>query len=148
MNRSKIIISSSVISLVIMIIIIGSGVLKHKDPIYSDLDTICFKRDILPVFSSNCGVIGCHDGPSSSAGLVLTDYNSIIKGIIPLKPNKSIVYKSLIGKGASPMPPGNPLSEHERMLIRIWIDQGAENTACSARVTIPGKISLLNIDSH
>jgi hypothetical protein len=147
MSKSKIIISASVIALVILIVIFGSGGFKHKRPIYSELDTVCFKRDILPVLSSNCGVIGCHDAASSSAGFVLTDYKSIIKGVIPLNSGKSIVYKSLIGKGVSPMPPGNPLSKNERMLIRIWIDQGAENTACSEGVSLPPKTSRLNVSN-
>jgi hypothetical protein len=115
--------------------------------IYSDLDTVCFTREVLPVFVTNCGVIGCHDQQSASAGYVLTDYNSIVKGVIPYNPEKSIIYKAIIGKGASLMPPGNALSQNDRILIRVWIGQGAVNTSCPVGSLNPGNNSLLIVNN-
>ena len=137
MKRKRIIIYLGIITLAIIFIIATRGVFMHKRLAYSDLDTVCFERDILPVFNKNCGVMGCHDRSSASAAFVFTDYNSIIKSITPFNPDKSLVYKALIGKGASPMPPGNLLKENERMLIRVWIGQGAKNTTCSVPTQLP-----------
>ncbi len=66
----------------------------------SDSTTICFERDILPIFLSNCAMSGCHDAQSREGGYVLTSYETITaKGIVPYQPNKSEIYKVLIGQG-------------------------------------------------
>ncbi len=65
-----------------------------------DSSQICFQRDILPIFLSNCAMSGCHDAQSHKGGYVLTSYATITeKGIKPYRPEKSKIYKVLIGSG-------------------------------------------------
>ena len=138
-NKSKIIISSAIIAAVILLITLIYRSHNPKRMIYRDMDTVCFERDIFPIFRSNCGVMGCHDQESASGKYVCTDYNSIIKRVVPFNPDKSKVYNSIVGKSASLMPPGKALRENERILIRVWIGQGAENTTCTVSRSSPEK---------
>jgi len=60
------------------------------------------------------------------------DYTSILKAVTPYNAEKSVAYQAITGKGFKQlMPPGIPLSENDRILIRVWIDQGAVNTTCT-----------------
>jgi hypothetical protein len=141
LKRKNLIIYSVIIVLVILLILVARRRYAHERLIYSKSDTVCFEKDILPVFINKCAAAGCHDPQSRSGSYKLVDYNSIMKGIIPFKPEKSIVYKSIIGKGASSMPPGQELTENEKLLITIWIGQGANNTSCPVGSLIPGHTS-------
>src|SRR5690349_8075119 len=38
---------------------------------------LCFERDILPIFQSNCAKSGCHDAASAQDGYVFTSYQTI-----------------------------------------------------------------------
>jgi hypothetical protein len=99
----------------------------------SGLPAVCFDRDVLPVFLNSCAKSGCHDGGGES-GLVLNTYSNIMNGVVPGAPNSSSVYKSIVKTtGENKMPPDQPLSTENRILIRIWIEQGAVQTPC------PGK---------
>src|ERR1017187_4160253 len=52
--------------------------LRTNDP------NICFERDILPIFISNCTKSGCHNAQSHVGGYVLDNYQNIVsKGIVP-----------------------------------------------------------------
>jgi hypothetical protein len=145
MERKKIITSSAVIVLVSLLIILANRYRNQKMLNYSGLETICFDRDILPIFTRNCGVSGCHNPQSSSANYVLTNYSSILKGVTAFDPYKSIVYQSIIGEGASSMPPGITLTEREKMLIRVWIGQGAKNTTCPTTISPTEKTFQPNV---
>jgi len=147
MKRKKIIIASVIIVLLIIMVIISTNRNRnHKRTIYADFEIVCFDRDILPVFKRNCGVMGCHDQLSAAGDYVLTDYNSILKGVTPFDPDKSIVYKTIIGEGSSSMPPGIVLPAHEQIIIRNWIDQGAENKGCPTGSTPPENKPRLNVN--
>jgi hypothetical protein len=141
MGRIKILVFCVILALSFILFILTQGGCKHSGPIYSNLDAICFERDILPIFTINCGIIGCHDRQSAFANYVFIDYSSISKGVIPFNPEKSIAYRSIIGKEETLMPPGHALSESERILIRVWIGQGAANTTCTAGFATPEKPS-------
>jgi hypothetical protein len=130
MKRKNILIYSVIILVVILLIHVARRRYAYERLIYSKLDTVCFEKDILSIFIKNCAAAGCHDQQSRSGSYKFVDYNSIMKGVIPFKPEKSMVYKSIINKGASSMPPGLELAEKERLLITIWIGQGAGNTKC------------------
>ncbi len=130
MKRKHIIIGSVVITFVALIIFFGLKREKQRRLNFLQLNTVCFEKDILPVFRNNCGVIGCHDLQSASGSYIFVDYNTIIRNVVPFKPEKSIVYKSIYGKGVSSMPPGQELTENEKLLITVWIGQGAGNTVC------------------
>ena len=91
---------------------------------------ICFKTDVLPVFT-NC--TGCHNGGSESEGLDYRTAEGIIKDIVPFQPSSSKIFQVMTGSGLnSIMPPGGPLSKDQRTTIYLWILQGAD-TACSVK---------------
>jgi hypothetical protein len=92
---------------------------------------ICFERDVLPVFQNNCTISGCHNGTGES-DLNLTSYVPISHAVEPGKPYSSKVYKAIIAKsGENKMPPNQPLSLDNRIMIRLWIEQGAGLTTCT-----------------
>jgi hypothetical protein len=96
----------------------------------SDFPEVCFTRDVLPVFLNSCALASCHDGTGES-DLLLSNYNEILKSVNPGIPDDSDIYKSITAKGGEKlMPPGQPLSTDNRVLIRFWIEQGAGQTTC------------------
>jgi mono/diheme cytochrome c family protein len=101
------------------------------------IDTICFSRDILPIFQNSCGTTGCHNG--SAEGFDARSYESIMKSVTPGDPEKSDAYKVLTNVYlGEKMPPDKPLSKEDRTLIALWIEQGAMNTDCNALPLNPG----------
>jgi len=92
---------------------------------------VCFEADILPIFQSNCAKAGCHDAISHEEGYVLNSYANIVKrGIVPNNATNSTLYKVLYATGEIKMPPnGNaPLTDAQKNIIGVWINQGAKNT--------------------
>jgi hypothetical protein len=110
----------------------------HKANI-SDLPEICFEGEVLPIFQNSCAISGCHDGQGSGdSHLVLNNYADIVAGVKPGNPNSSRIYQAIIAKGGEgQMPPGQPLSLDNRTIIRVWIEQGAQETLCQT-ATGPG----------
>jgi len=104
---------------------------KHVADI-SGLPEICFEGEVLPVFKNSCALTGCHDGTGES-DLVLNSYQGIMEGIEPGNPSDSEIYEAITDTGEDIMPPDQPLSIDNRTLIRVWIEQGANETTC------PGK---------
>lgn len=94
-----------------------------------DLRTICFDTEILPVFQAGCATTDCH-GAAAREGLRLDHYEGIMQGVIPGNSGNSRVYRAITARGEDHMPPGAIIRLEDRMLIRIWIDQGAEQTIC------------------
>lgn len=103
-----------------------------------NVDTgICFERDILPIFISNCAKAGCHDAASRQDGFQFTDYNSIIsKEFVAGNANATELYEKITEDKPDkimPPPPSTPLSSEQKDLIRRWINEGAQNsTNCSS----------------
>ncbi|MCB0697172.1 MAG: c-type cytochrome [Chitinophagaceae bacterium] len=97
---------------------------------------ICFTRDILPIFVSNCAKAGCHDAATRSEGYQLTDYASIVsKKFVAGNANATEIYEKITEdntKDIMPPPPASPLTQEQRNLIKRWIDEGGKNTTnCS-----------------
>jgi len=99
------------------------------------LDTVYFQTTILPLVLSSCATTQCHDKVSHRDGIMLTDYESIIKTgkIKPGDPGDSEFYESLTDDGDDLMPPApyKPLNNEKIMLIKQWILQGAKNNSCN-----------------
>jgi mono/diheme cytochrome c family protein len=97
---------------------------------------ICFKRDILPIFLSNCAMSGCHDAISRQDGFQFTDYNSIInKEFVPGNANGTELYEKITeddNDKRMPPPPRPALTADQVTLIRRWINEGAKNTDFSS----------------
>lgn len=98
---------------------------------------ICFERDVLPIFVSNCAKSGCHDGTSHRSGYILDNYNDIVrKGIVPGNYAASVIWQSVAIKvfNVSHMPQGaSDLNATDIQTIRAWIAGGAidSGVACS-----------------
>ncbi len=96
---------------------------------------ICFERDILPIFQSNCAKSGCHNAASHEEGYTLDNYTNIRKrGIVPGNPSASKIYESItVNNGEKFMPQNAPaLSDASVSLIRRWIQAGAiDGGACT-----------------
>ena len=97
---------------------------------------ICFERDILPIFVSNCTRGGCHDAVSHKSGYVLDNYANIVrKGIVPGNAAASQIWESItIGRGeGGKMPVDGSLTAAQLDLIKRWIIYGAvDSGACSS----------------
>lgn len=93
---------------------------------------VCFQRDILPIFVSNCAKSGCHNTQSHKEGYTLDTYARIVsKGIKPGNAAGSDIYKSIITTDIGdrmPQAPNAPLTTQQISMIRQWIDEGAKNT--------------------
>jgi hypothetical protein len=101
---------------------------KHETLNLSQFDSVCFERDILHIFKNGCSTAGCHTGQGE--GMDLSSYTGIRRGITPGSPAQSRVYQAIISAFNQPMPPVHALAESDRILIRIWIEQGAKPTLC------------------
>jgi hypothetical protein len=93
----------------------------------SNLPEMCFERDVLPIFSNSCAISHCHDG--SGEAFPLNSYAQIMNTVTPYNPDKSQCYKAITTTwGEGRMPPDQPLSQEKRTIIRLWIEQGANET--------------------
>ncbi len=92
-------------------------------------DTVYFMKDIQPLLESSCAISGCHDATTAADGVNLTSYQNILQtgGIIAGNPTGSELYQQV---SSNAMPPNNPLSQAQKDLIKIWIQQGAKYNGC------------------
>lgn len=101
----------------------------HEGPALDQLEEICFTEQVLPIFQNSCATTDCHDVTTAEKGYVFTDYAGIMKAITPGNSDESKAYQA-ITSASELMPPDNPLPLDKRTLIRLWIEQGAEETTC------------------
>ncbi len=93
------------------------------------LREVCFEAEILPIMQISCATANCHDVRAED-GYRLDSYAGIMEGIVPFNPAKSKIYSTITSTGEEAMPPDHPLSAEARMLIRVWIQQGAAEIVC------------------
>lgn len=104
---------------------------KH-DPITAGnnpvpVDSLCFERDVLPIFQINCAKSGCHDDITAEEGFRATSYASIIKKIKPKSLSGSKIWEVIhdSGEDRMPPPPNPPLTADQVNTIKTWIMEGA-----------------------
>ena len=94
------------------------------------LPLVCFDGEVLPIYTNNCSISGCHDG-KGEAGPALNNYSNIVSTVVPGDPENSASYEAIITtRGENKMPPDQPISIDQRTTIRVWIEQGALQTTC------------------
>ena len=98
-------------------------------------DTIYFRKDVLPIVLSSCGMGFCHDSESMKGGVQITSYGTLIaSGIVePFNPDSSRMYIRMSGMTppeVMPPSPRGPISDTNILVIRRWIEQGAFNLDC------------------
>ena len=106
-------------------------------------ETISYYKDVRGIIQQHCQ--GCHQPAQAKGGFVMTSYADLFKktdsdesGIVAGNLKESQVYQQIIshdGKRAE-MPRGKePLSEREVIIIKKWIEQGAQDdTPASAKL--------------
>lgn len=109
---------------------------QHEGIPADQMEPVCFNQQVLPIFQNSCAISGCHNAQGGESGYVFTDYSNIMKAISPGHASKSKAYKAL-SSSLQLMPPHNPLPMDKRILIRVWIDQGAKETDCTTQANTP-----------
>lgn len=96
--------------------------------------TICFERDILPIFQSNCAMSGCHDAITHAENYRLYSYTTIVaRGVRPGNASGSRLL-SEITNGNMPPNPMPKLTAAQIKLLTRWINEGAKNgTNCPVK---------------
>lgn len=93
---------------------------------------LCFERDILPIFISNCAKGGCHDAATAEEGYVFTSYATITsKKFKPWDAEHTELYEAMTEDEYDkimPPPPDGPLKPEQIALVRNWIERGAPNS--------------------
>jgi hypothetical protein len=93
---------------------------------------LCFRRDILPIFQSNCAKSGCHDAASAQDGFVFTSYQTITsRKFEPGDPWDTELFEKITETDPGeimPPPPNAPLTQDQIGKIYRWIAMGAPNT--------------------
>jgi hypothetical protein len=125
----------------------GNG--NNPQPKPCDPDTVYFLRDVMPIFSSNCAMSGCHSSTNPQKGVNLSNYSSIIStgDVRPGNPGGSDVFEVITENDLDkrmPPPPASALSAADIATIQKWINQGAKNLSCgdcdTTTITFSGTI--------
>ena len=126
---------------VLYVLVVSSSLAMAHDqkPIQSVLpkreQAIDFQTDVLPILRSNC--IACHNAKTNENDLILETVEQIVKGgssgvgVVPGKPDESLVYLVAARSEEPVMPPlpndanARTLTPAELGLLRQWIIEGA-----------------------
>lgn len=117
---------------VLALITVFFSACKHENLETISGDSICFERDILPIFVSNCAMSGCHDAVTRAEKYDLSNYTSIMRrGITPGNPDNSEIWKVIV---EGEMPPNGALTREQKSYLKSWIAAGAKNgTNCTVQ---------------
>ncbi len=142
MERFRIRKAIEVLAFTLLVVVAGMNACVHAPYVLPTTQrtndpAICFERDILPIFVSNCAKSGCHDAQSHKSGYQLDSYAGIIKkGIVPGNAAASSIWESIaITADEDEKMPQNapPLSTAQLDLIKRWIAYGAvDGGACTS----------------
>lgn len=93
-----------------------------------------FSRNILPIFTVNCAISGCHNDSAAAGRLRLNSYSAVMTGgksgavIYPFDSSTSRLVKRIKGTETPKMPLDRAsLSTSDQGLISNWIAGGARN---------------------
>ncbi|MBV5315698.1 MAG: hypothetical protein JZU47_20540 [Prolixibacteraceae bacterium] len=110
---------------------------KHEGIPAEQMPQICFTGQVLPIFQNSCATTGCHSAGGDGHGYDFSNYASIMKAITPGDASKSKAYKAITSTFQL-MPPDNALPIEKRIIIRLWIEQGANETTCGTDGVVTG----------
>ena len=100
------------------------------NPGSSITQTMSFKTDIIPLFTTNCTKAGCHVAGAKNPDLTETNaYKALVDGSYfkANDPDNSVLMLWLNGKKSPVMPMGAGPDEKINAKIYAWIKQGAKN---------------------
>ncbi|MFZ4506623.1 MAG: c-type cytochrome domain-containing protein [Fimbriimonas sp.] len=86
-------------------------------------------KAVQAILTKNC--VKCHAGAQPAEGLVLTDYDSVMKGghdgpVVKAGDVKASLLARVLRSTTKLMPPGQPLVEADIKTIEAWITAGAK----------------------
>ena len=95
---------------------------------------VSYYKQVRPLFQANCQ--GCHQPAKKLGQYLMTSFDGLVAGgesgdaaIVPGKPDESYLVGQITtidGKAEMPKK-GEPLTDKEVQLVRLWIEQGAIN---------------------
>lgn len=85
-----------------------------------DTAQVSFSAKVSPIIAQNCAVSGCHAGANPTAGLNLTEFQTIQS----IAQSGQLVGR-VTGNGGALMPPSGALPDCDIALIQSWVNQGA-----------------------
>ncbi|MEI7587922.1 MAG: hypothetical protein WCJ68_00415 [Chitinophagia bacterium] len=100
------------------------------NPGSSITQTMSFKTDIIPLFTTSCSKAGCHVAGAKNPDLTeVNAYKALVDGsyIKANDPDNSVLMLWLTGKKSPVMPMGAGPDETINAKIYAWIKQGAKN---------------------
>ena len=128
-----------------LLLFLFNGCTKDSGPYYvtppldtiNGYDTVYFATDVVPIFVEHCWV--CHP-PNGGLDLGATyAYDNLVGAtsvgfpsetrVVPYDPLQSLLWKKIIHSGefGLDMPPNEVLPTEDLIVIRNWIEQGAQN---------------------
>jgi hypothetical protein len=122
--------------LICMLALIGAGIGCAKtttvvvNPGTEIKTAVSFSKDIIPIFSTNCALSGCHVTGGHVPNLEPANaYQSLITGgyVKAGDPDNSVIMLWLTGKKSPAMPLGKGPQQDIIAEVYAWIDQGAKN---------------------
>ena len=104
----------------------------HSTENLDQAQQICFDSQVLPIIQTNCAISGCHSSEKGGERLVLDSYDNIAKEVSANSLSNSNLYQAITGTWGELMPPSprEPLTQEQREIIAVWIQQGAKHTTC------------------
>ena len=99
-------------------------------------NVVLFQQQVLPLLESSCSYSTCHDADFRAGGISMSSYEEIAPQISPGNPEKSLLYQLITNPDPNqtmPPPPRESMGEVYVNLLRVWIEQGAQNTICKSR---------------
>jgi mono/diheme cytochrome c family protein len=93
-------------------------------------DDTLFREQVAPIFEAHC--VRCHQGDAAKGGLSLARAEELSKGgesgpgVVPAKPDESLLLEYVSGTSPEMPKGGPPLSAEQVSAIRRWIEQGAK----------------------
>jgi hypothetical protein len=116
------------IALVILgILFLAACTSKTIVPIPVSTGPVSFSGDVIPVFTSNCAISGCHASGFIAPDLTASNaYNDLMSMnlVDTVHPDQSMLYKKIIPGGT--MNPYIKTTENQQIILN-WITQGAKN---------------------
>lgn len=128
--KTRIVLLPAVLSGILIGLILFNNSCTHDPNFIMELDTVCYDSQIVPIMAASCALSGCHSASSKEEGFDATSYESTRSFTVPGNAKESSLYKVLVDLNGDLMPPDEPLSQDQRNLILIWIEQGANEIYC------------------
>lgn len=134
-----------------------------EKPTATDCDStiVYFQQQILPILQSNCAKSGCHTEKDHKHGVILNNYENVMRTIEFEEEddddddghhrgrsrerehdrNSDNDLVKVLQRNKMPPYPHKPLTTAQKNLIYQWVEQGMQNNSCEETVTLePNKM--------